>query len=67
MVADSGMGMSKEKLKLISEELNNGGGENIGIGVVNVFERCKSLFPESIFEVLSEENVGTTVSIRLKK
>lgn len=67
VVADSGMGMSKEKLKLISKELNNGGGENIGIGVVNVFERCKSLFPESIFEVLSEENVGTTVSIRLKK
>ncbi|MEG2017652.1 MAG: histidine kinase, partial [Clostridium sp.] len=28
IVADSGMGMSKEKLKVINEELNNGGGEN---------------------------------------
>lgn len=67
MVADSGMGMSREKLRLISGELNNGGGENIGIGVVNVLERCKSLFPESSFEVLSEEDVGTEVIIKLKK
>lgn len=66
-VMDSGIGIPKEKLKLINEELENGGGKNIGIGVVNVFERCRSIFPKSTFEVLSEENIGTKIIIRLKK
>lgn len=67
VVMDSGMGIAKENLKIINEELINGGGENIGIGVTNVFERCKSLFPESTFDILSEENRGTKIILRLKR
>lgn len=66
-VSDSGVGIKEEKLQDIRREVSTEEGNHLGIGVLNVFQRCKTLFPGSTFEIYSKENEGTKLVIKLKQ
>lgn len=66
-VSDSGVGIKEEKLQDIRREISTEEGNHLGIGVLNVFQRCKTLFPGSTFEIYSKENEGTKLVIKLKQ
>lgn len=63
-VADTGVGIPKEKLTKIYTELASGKtGQEVHIGVGNVYQRIKSLYPDGDMRIESTENVGTTVTM----
>lgn len=68
-ISDDGCGISEKKLNEIRSMLRNEK-DNLfsGIGLMNVNERIKLIYGDEYnLSIDSEENVGTTVTMRLKK
>ena len=55
--------MSEEKMMELQESLSKDETSAKGIGLKNVYQRVKKLYPDSTFEVCSVEGEGTTISI----
>lgn len=66
-VADNGVGIPEERLNIIREGLRTGKRENIGIAVINISKRMKSLYPSGKIEIFSKVNVGTVIRISIPK
>lgn len=64
-VSDTGVGMNEAKLKALINSLTQDETETKGIGLKNVYQRVKKLYPDSDFEVCSKEGEGTTICIRI--
>ena len=64
-ITDNGAGMSKERLKEIQEKLCSGEEMGRGIGVGNISRRIRMLYESGKFEIDSEENRGTVVTITI--
>lgn len=62
-VRDNGIGMSEEKMMDLLESLAKDETTAKGIGLKNVYQRVKKLYPDSTFEMNSVEGEGTTISI----
>lgn len=62
-IIDDGVGISPEKIPLV---LQPGYGSGNGVGMSNVHERLKRLYPNNPgLTITSQENKGTTVSFRV--
>ncbi|MGN0353571.1 MAG: histidine kinase [Muricoprocola sp.] len=66
-VADNGVGIPKEQLDIVREGLRTGRRENIGIAMINISKRMKSLYPSGKIEIFSKVNVGTVIRISIPK
>lgn len=65
VIDDNGIGMSKEKCQ---EILEKDSGNSSGVGIKNVNDRIKIYFGEKYgITIASEEDVGTSVTIRMPK
>ncbi len=65
VVSDTGVGISKEKLDKIRNELADGGIERSTIGINNIYGRLKLLYTNSDFEIDSIEGEGTVVKFSI--
>ncbi len=65
VVADNGVGMSEKILRQLREGTMENEGEDTGIGLANVYERMKAIYPEAEIEIFSKEGKGTMVRIRI--
>ena len=68
-VIDTGLGMNKERLMQVREEMSFDGQESLGlhIGVKNVYKRLKLVYEESSMTIRSKEGLGTIVRIVIPK
>ena len=64
-IADNGVGMSKERLEVVREGLKSGEHGARGIGVGNISRRIHMLYKRGKFEIDSQENQGTVVTITI--
>ncbi len=66
-IRDNGVGIEKEKLERLNQNLNTSGScSSSSIGLANVNERLKLIYGDAYgLEIASEENRGTTVHIRI--
>ncbi len=63
-VKDTGVGIPREKLDRILEELHSGHtGHEVHIGVGNIYRRIQQLYENGSMTIESTENVGTTVTM----
>ncbi len=64
-ITDNGSGMSKDRLCAVREDLAQGEGLGRGIGIGNISRRIRMLYETGKFEIDSEENKGTVVTITI--
>lgn len=62
-VADSGVGMDEEELKLLRSKLTDNSEERKAIGVSNIYRRIKLMYPDSIVEINSTKGEGMIFKI----
>lgn len=63
---DDGIGMNAEKLMALKNKDGHKGEHFTGIGINNVDDRVKMIYGVDYgINIISEENQGTTVTIRL--
>lgn len=62
-IADTGVGMSKEKLEKIRQELKEGTTEVLGIGLGTIYARVHAMYKEGKLEIFSKEQIGTVVQL----
>ncbi len=62
-VADSGMGMSIERLCELREGLKGGKTAKVGIGLGNICKRISSMYQKGTFQIYSTEGHGTVVQM----
>jgi len=62
-VADTGVGITCEKLKRLKEQLEEKEHGKMGIGISNVSMRVKSLYKNGFLEIYSKKGVGTVLQI----
>ena len=63
LVADTGVGIPKDKLKEMRMALEEGEENKTGIGVGNIYRRIHSMYQDGQVTIDSVENCGTTVQI----
>ena len=61
-ILDNGVGMSREAAQKL---MRPAWGEGTGIGMGNVFERLRLVYPESRVKVYSKQQMGTCIEIRI--
>ncbi len=59
VVSDTGVGISKEKLEKIKEEMTEGGLGRSAIGISNIYNRLKLLYGNANLDIESIEGEGT--------
>ncbi len=64
-VADTGVGMSQEKLKELREALKLHLTAKVGIGVGNIYQRVHRMYDGGEFELYSREGCGTAVQLAI--
>ncbi|MDO4337797.1 MAG: histidine kinase [Eubacteriales bacterium] len=64
-VADTGRGMSREQLEEVRKRLEAGEMAARGIGLGNIYERMKKLYPDGSCRIYSRENAGTVVKLEI--
>lgn len=64
-ISDNGVGMSRERLDEIRQQILSGDNLGRGIGVGNISRRIRMLYEEGKFIVDSEEHKGTVVTITI--
>ena len=64
-ISDNGVGMSRERLDEIRQQILRGDNLGRGIGVGNISRRIRMLYEEGKFIVDSEEHKGTVVTITI--
>lgn len=62
-INDTGVGMCEEKLEELRNALTSQTLQETGIGLKNVYQRIKTLYQESTFEIYSREGEGTLIKI----
>lgn len=65
LIADNGIGMSRERLEEVRRGIHADEDEQIGIAVRNIYKRIKSIYSDSSMEIFSKENAGTLVRIQV--
>lgn len=66
-IADTGIGMDKERLAELKNALKTHATAKVGIGVGNIYKRIHSIYPDGRFEIYSRENVGTIVQMMIPR
>lgn len=65
-IVDTGVGMDEEQLVKLRNSLNEETAiTQAGIGIRNVYQRIKSLYPDSTFAIESKKGEGTKICIRI--
>lgn len=64
-ITDNGSGMSEDRLEEVRQDLKQGQGLGRGIGIGNISRRIHMLYETGRFEIDSEENKGTVVTITI--
>lgn len=64
-INDTGIGMEEDALERLRSELSGQSVKETGIGIKNVYQRVKTLYPESTFEIYSRKEEGTLVKISI--
>lgn len=64
-ISDSGTGMSQKRLREIRQQIATGDNIGRGIGVGNISRRIHMLYENGKFEIDSQENKGTIVTITI--
>ena len=62
-VADTGLGMSGERLAEVAEAMKERRTSKIGIGLGNIYKRIHMMYKEGEFRITSREGRGTVVQI----
>lgn len=62
-VADTGRGMSRERLEEVRQALETGDDTKVGIGVRNIYHRILSMYQDGEMNVDSIEGCGTAVQL----
>lgn len=62
-VADTGVGMEKERLEQIRAALNDGTENEIGIGVGNIYRRVQGMYEDGEMHIYSHKGCGTAVQL----
>lgn len=65
IVADNGIGMSRESLLELRSQLGDENKGRIGIGLGNVWKRVHALYPGSVVHIYSKKDYGTAVRIEI--
>lgn len=65
VIGDNGIGMTKEELLALRQQLVQGDEACVGIGLGNIYKRISVNYPGSSFKIYSRENVGTVIRIGL--
>lgn len=64
-VADTGMGMTEEKLEQLKKAFKQGITEDMGIGLGNIYTRINTMYPGGNVEIFSKENIGTVIRLTI--
>lgn len=64
-VADTGLGITPERLVQIEDALEKKGSGRIGIGVGNIYRRIRSIYPDGTFQIISRSGHGTVIRIEI--
>lgn len=64
-VADTGMGMTEERLEQLKKAFKQGITEDMGIGLGNIYTRIHTMYPGGSVEIFSKENIGTVVKLTI--
>lgn len=64
-VADTGKGMSRERLQEVRKKLEEGSMASRGIGLGNIYERIKKLYRNGACRIYSRETVGSVVRLEI--
>ena len=64
-INDTGVGMDEEVLEKLREELSDQTLKETGIGIKNVYQRIKTLYQKSTFEIYSRKEEGTLIKISI--
>ena len=62
-VADTGRGISKERLEEIKAALVQGKEDQTGVGIGNIYRRLHTMYQDGELYLYSKENCGTVVQI----
>ena len=64
-VADSGLGISSQRLQEVQEGLKGGQTAKVGIGLGNISKRIHSIYKNGEFRIYSTEGHGTVVQMKI--
>lgn len=64
-IGDNGVGMDEAALSRLRERLLRGSADQSGIGLGNISERIRTMYPEGGIEIYSKKNAGTVVHIEI--
>ncbi|WP_027292194.1 MULTISPECIES: sensor histidine kinase [Robinsoniella] len=64
-VADTGSGIKPDILAGLRQQMEQEGGNLIGIGLGNAYKRIRGMYENSEFEIASKPDVGTVITIRI--
>ncbi len=64
-VADSGLGISCQRLQEVREGLKDGQTAKVGIGLGNISKRIHSIYQNGEFQIYSKEGCGTVVQMAI--
>lgn len=64
-VADSGLGISSQRLQEVREGLKGGQTAKVGIGLGNISKRIHSIYKNGEFRIYSTEGHGTVVQMKI--
>ncbi|MEG0353202.1 MAG: histidine kinase [Cellulosilyticaceae bacterium] len=66
-VADTGVGMTVEKLEHLRNAFKQGVTEQMGIGLGNIYKRVQVMYPNGEVKVFSKKDIGTVVRLRIQQ
>ncbi len=64
-VADTGVGMSEERLAELREALQSSRTSKVGIGLGNIYQRIRTMYPDGDFRLYSKVGSGTVIQMRI--
>lgn len=66
-VADSGAGMSRERLAELKAACGKRSTSKAGIGLGNIYKRLHMMYEDGELRIYSKENMGTIIQMRIPR
>lgn len=64
-IADTGMGMTQDKLDSLRNTFKKENTEQMGIGLGNIYRRVHAMYPNGKIEIFSKVNAGTVIRLKI--
>lgn len=64
-IADTGVGMTQDKLESLRNSFKEENTEQMGIGLGNIYRRVHTMYPNGQMQIFGKRNAGTVVRLKI--